>query len=89
MIVSAPFYWLRCDTCAESSEQGGDYMAWISGEFAVANAEGCGWTVTPDGRHFCVKHAGDSRHEGMRVINRALGRYLPVRVTDSADREKP
>ena len=92
MIVSAPVYWLTCDTCAESSEQGGDYMAWISGEVAVANAEGFGWAVTSDGRHFCVAHAGDSPVqrdlEGAPDIP-TVGAETWSQAPDSADKKKP
>ena len=52
-IKSAPYYWMVCDGCGVSAQDGQEFTAWQDKAGAVASACDAGWLTTEDGRHWC------------------------------------
>lgn len=56
-LKSAPYYWVECDDCGLSAEEGGDYAAWALEAVArdnAYNADFCELEVPGEAlQHFC------------------------------------
>ncbi len=53
-IKSAPYYWVECDGCGESSQLDSDYSAFGSKDEAIEQAtDYAEWLDTTDGKYWC------------------------------------
>jgi hypothetical protein len=60
-VKSAPFYWLECDACGQSSTQDHDVAAWADEEQARMDATEGDWEVGEDLSDLCPDCASDRK----------------------------
>jgi hypothetical protein len=55
VIKSAPYYWVVCDGCQVSAQEGSDYAAWAEEQMALDAGlhEDSGWWAPDGGGHYC------------------------------------
>lgn len=51
-IQSAPYYWVACDVCGISAQEGSDYTAWKDRDTCEIEPEASGWHIE-GGNHVC------------------------------------
>jgi len=61
-LKSAPYYWVECDRCGVSAEDGGDFTAWQHPDTAEIAPEEAGWHIE-GGNHLCVNCTPPDRDE--------------------------
>jgi hypothetical protein len=54
-VKSAPFYWVECDVCGTSANDGEDVSAWADSGYAQDSANDADYIHLPDGRDLCLK----------------------------------
>lgn len=72
-IKSAPFYWVECDRCGVSAEEGGDYASWGDAQQAAESADDAGFHIE-GGNHVCencIPHPPDWDDEHEAALNGA------------------
>jgi hypothetical protein len=79
-IKSAPYYWLICDRCGESSTETDDVSAWADEASAMDKAMGIDWTIT-NAAHLCPGCRRDTFNQIVERLAEALDTEVCL-VTD-------
>lgn len=78
MIKEAPYYWVVCDDCGVSAQEGSEHAAWSEAEHALSTAEESDWFVGKPGPHYCP----------LCSVRRIVCTVCFEQITDSTDTAK-